>query len=247
MLFVFTSCTSLLMQSEFKRNGFYEEKPQIVYLSNNLKEVAFVKMHHIGRKEYYKNVATKIDSLTKMGYSVFYEGIETESETDSLQADIYNRKLRKLIGATVGEYLDTLNNTYLGKYKISKKYKMIVQPSASGLNIDTLQALNADLSFKTLINEFENKHYKIELDSCDFKTSLDSKNYTCELVEDNLRTSFFDETVLELRDKNLAKKVLKHQGDKIVIVFGGLHLSGMKVELTKADSNWQYMSNKNNQ
>ncbi len=245
-LLLCVSCVSLIMKSEFKRYGFYEEKCEITYLSNNIKEVAFIEMHHIGRKEFYDDVATKIDSLKKQGYSVFYEGIETEPDTDSLQADAYNRKLRKLIGATVGEYLDTLNNTYLGKYKISNKYKMMMQPAASELNIDTIQALRADISFKTLVNEFENKYSKIELDSCDLKTSLFSKTYSCELVKKSQRTAFFDETVLGLRDRNLAKKVMEYQGDKIVIVFGSLHVSGMMIELTKADSGWHYLMEKIN-
>ena len=245
-LLLCSSCVSLIMKSEFKRYGFYDEKSKVHYLSNNTKEVAFIGMHHVGRKEFYTDVASKIDSLKKQGYLVFYEGVETESGTDSLTADVQNRKLRKLIGSTVGEYLDTLNNKFLGKYKISKKFKMMMQPASSELNIDTIQALRADVSFKTLVNEFEKKYYKIELDSCDFNTSLNSKTYDCELIEKKLRTTFFDETVLELRDQNLARKILEHQGNKIVIVFGSLHLTGMMVELRKTDSKWHYLMDKIN-
>ena len=66
------------------------------------------------------------------------------------------------------------------------------------------------------------------------------------MIEKKLRTTFFDETVLELRDQNLARKILEHQGNKIVIVFGSLHLTGMMVELRKTDSKWHYLMDKIN-
>ena len=227
--------------------GFYDEKAEITYLSNGIKEVAFINMHHIGKKEFYDDVSSKIDSLKKQQYIVFYESYAEEAETDSLTKDINERKLRKLLGISTAEYFDAENNLFLGKYKINKKHKLMNQPAAYEMNIDTTKAIRVDISPSTMINEFETKYQKIELDDCDLKTNLNSKIYDCAKIEKSEIKYFMDEIVIELRDKNLANKVQSHKSNKIVVVYGSIHLRGMRVELEKIDSSWDYSREKNNE
>lgn len=234
------SCGSAIINSEFKRMGFYENKVPINYLSNGTKEIAYLSMHHFGKQEFYNDVAIKIDSLKNEGFFFFYEGYAPENGTDSITADLNERKLRKLIGISTAEYFDPETNLYSKKYKLPEKYKLINQPSAHLLGIDTTKAIRADISTAKMITTFEKKYGEVQLSNCDLATSLESKVYNCELLPKTIREDFINEIVMTLRNKNLANLVHSQQSSKIAIVYGSLHLAGMTHELRKIDADWNY-------
>lgn len=55
-------------------------------------------MRHIGKREFYDEVAVKVDSLQKIGYSVFYENVSDEKEIDSFSHYNHHHKIKKVNG-----------------------------------------------------------------------------------------------------------------------------------------------------
>lgn len=226
--------------------GAFDEACKLTYLSNEEKEVAFLAMHHIGKKAFYEDVATKVDSLQKAGFFVFYEGYSDESPEDSLANDRNERKLRKVLGVALEAYLDTVNHTVLG-IKIRKKNAraLVNQPGLTALGIDTLTSRRVDISPAKMMEVFEQKHGEVILDSCDLKTSLSSLTYNCQDLGSKLQDAFFEEIVFKLRDQHLAGEIQQHSGAKIAVVYGSMHLRGLRVELGKLDERWAYLTEKN--
>lgn len=231
------SCTKIILGSALKKIGAYEEECNITYLSNGDKKVAFLNMHHIGRKEFYDHVGFKVDSLQKEDYIIFYEGVGNKVKIDSLKQDVYDRKFRKLLGFIPDSYIDTTNNRFLGKYKLSNKYQLINQPDYHAIRVDTSLAVKADISMNKLIDAFEKKYNDIKLDNCDFNTDLKDKTYNCNTVQKSLKQKFNDEFILEYRNRYVATKINNHKNKKIAIIYGKFHLPGMYDELKKIDPN----------
>lgn len=240
LIIIATSCTSMLLNSALKDIGAFDDKVTMDSLSNGEKEVAFINMHHVGREEFYRDAAFKIDSLQNLDYMVFYESVIEEKNTDSIVKDHNERKIRKILGFIPEEHLDTVNNRLFGKYKYSGTYDLINQPDYHRMNVDTTTAVKADVSLNTLIEAFEKKHAQIELNNCDMDLSLSSTSYNCERASKSVQKAFMDEFIMDFRNAHLAKLIHHQKRPKIAVIFGKAHLSGMVVELRKLDSNWAY-------
>ncbi len=241
-----SSCTSLIVNTSLKEIGAYDDATKIHNLSNGSKKVVFIGMHHIGRKEFYDDVSAKIDSLQQQDYVVFYESVAEEVQTDSVAQDRALRKLRKLLGFVPEDYLDTINNTFLGKYKYSDKYQLMNQPSYHEMSVDTVNAVKADLSISAMVSSFETKNGEIQLDDCDLTSGLNSNTYECTRVKKSLRKKFFNAFIVDFRNQHLANKIQDSEADKVVVIYGKYHLSGMVVELRKLDSAWDYEKGESN-
>ncbi|MBL4746951.1 MAG: hypothetical protein JKY08_11380 [Flavobacteriaceae bacterium] len=188
-------------------------------------------MHHVGNKDFFDDVAHKIDSLQKLDYTVFYESTRDDKETDSLIKETNGLKLRKLMGFFPGKYLDTAKNVIAGKIKYKEKHKLIEQPNYNKLNVDSLTSIKADVSLSELISEFEKKHTEIKLDSCDFKFSLEDKNYKCKKANKSLQKIFNKDYIKDYRNKYLAKKIINSKKNKILVIYGNAHYYGLSMEL----------------
>lgn len=235
-----TSCTALWL----KFSGVYNEKPKLKSISNGQKNVVYIPLQHIGRIEYYKDMSKKIDSLTEIGYVVFYESITTDLEvtTDSVDRSEYIRlakKFRKIQGSfqAGNGYLDTINNKIYGTISYNEKYDLINQPNYFDMGVDSLTSVNADVTLEDLLGAFEEKNGTIVLNDCDINTDLDS-NYICEPLSNKLRRDFKKNFALGMRNTNLAKLIDEHNSDKILVIYGVLHFKGLLKELKLIDDNW---------
>ena len=163
-----TSCNSFWL----KYSGVLDEKTELKVISNGQKNIAYLPLHHIGRKEYYDEMVT------------------TDLK-DSLEYIDYAKKFRKIqggFGAGNG-YLDTINNKIYGNIKYDEKYKMRNQPKFFEIGVDSLSAINADVKLEELISAFEKRNGTIKLNECDLKTGLKSE-YTCETLNKKLKKDF---------------------------------------------------------
>ena len=115
VLFCASSC-NLAGKIILKRAGILENKVTVEKISNIKKTVVFVKMHHVGTSDFYKDVKVKIDSLHLEGYIFLYEGVTLNIELDSLKMDTVKRKYRKLFGFGLSNkgYLDTTDHSIMG-------------------------------------------------------------------------------------------------------------------------------------
>lgn len=239
-IFTLTSCSSIMTNRGLKRSGVFNVKSELNSIENEQKKIIFIPMQHIGRKELYNDVANKIDSLQKLDYTVFYEGVNYGK--DSLVRVENLMKLRRIKGffpqGNKG-YIDTTTNIIAGKIKYKGKYKLINQPSYGKLKVDSLTSIWADVSLAELITDFEKKNEKIILDKCNFSFSLKDENFKCKKVKKSLRKIFDREYAFGYRDKSLAERIVKSEKNKILVIYGSRHFWGLYLELKKIDKNFR--------
>ena len=239
-ILIFTSCSSLMINRGLKRSGVFNIKSELYSIENDQKKIIFIPMHHIGRIEFYDDVANKIDSLQKLDYTVFYEGVNYGN--DSLVRIKNLMKLRKIKGffpqGNKG-YIDTTTNIIASKIKYKGNYKLINQPSFSKLKVDSLTSIWADVSLTELIPDFENKNEKIRLDQCDFSYSLEDENFKCKKAKKSLRKIFEREYAFGYRDKSLAERIAKSDKKNILVIYGNGHFWGLYFELKKLEQNFK--------
>ena len=99
-LIVLSSCASKLVDFALKKNGVLDTKAVLQPLEYDDKKIVFLNMIHLGTKEYYADVKSKIDSLQKEGFFVMYEGLYLrKSERIIKENDTVNYlKFRKVMG-----------------------------------------------------------------------------------------------------------------------------------------------------
>lgn len=238
LIFSLTSCVSMFLDTALEQMGVFEEKPKLQLLKNDNKKVLFMGMHHLGRKEFYNDVAYKVDSLQKKGFVVYYELIKNNAIKDSLKKIEYYKKARKITGIKTGKYYDTITKKIGGKYKYKGDYNLIPQPSYEKMNVNMDSALNADVGINNLIDEFEKKFGEIKLEDCDKNNPVYSKEYNCDLIDKELREKFDIEYIENYRDKNLANEISNSKKENILVIYGKKHFEGLKSELQKIDNNW---------
>lgn len=227
------------MNLALENAGIFEEKVELRKISNNYKNLIFIGMHHIGRKEFYNDVANKIDSLQRQGFVVYYEKLKKNNVIDSISNDVYKKKFRKMIGLTTTKYYDTINKVIGGKLKYKGNYKLTNQFPYNKLHINMETAKNIDVKLSDLIKGFEFKYGAIALDDCDKQTKSDSSVYDCDRIDNKSAQIFKNEFIIAFRNKNLANAIMNSTKRKIVVIYGKIHFEGLKTELQGIDKNWK--------
>lgn len=246
MLLIFTSCATIFNKKIIKNLGVENEKTELKFIDNKEQEIIFIPMHHVGRKVYYDDIANKVDSLQKLNFIVFYEGVTYDKEKDSLIRRKSFLKLRKITGFfPQGQqgYLDTTTNIIGGKIKYKGKHKLFNQPSYKQLKVDSLNSIRADVYLTQLINDFEKNYGEIILDSCDYKTDFKDKNYKCKKVKRIFRKKFKNEYMKDYRNKYLAEQIFKSEENKILVIYGDAHYTGLWYQLYLLDNNYTTIRN----
>lgn len=230
-----TSCSSIWL----KYSGVLDEKPELRAMTDGDKDVVYLPLHHIGRKEYYEAMAQQIDSLQNEDYIVFYEMVNVNARDTSVYIELAKkfRKIQGDLGAANG-YLDTLNNRIYGTIAYDVKYVMMNQPSFGDLGVDSNSAVNADISLEELIEAFEKKHGVITLSPCDINSDLKAL-YNCETLSSKLRKDFRKSFVLDLRNEQLAERIRTSEAKKIFVIYGARHYKGLLKELKAIDKRWR--------
>jgi hypothetical protein len=235
IIFIFSSC---LTKFFLNRMGVFDKKVFLKYITNGNKKIVFLPMHHIGTESFYKDEARLVDSLLKKGYTVFYEFVRKNNFSDSSYID--SLKFRKITGmpskykgnSTV--YLDTINNTILGrKSKLVSNYKLKNQSVEYLKKYDTAIVKNIDTDMYNLIKAYEKKYGLINLEKIDFDIKLGEEYKMSEKSE---RKTFF---MLESRNDIITKAILNETSNKIALIYGAAHYDGILKNLQAADKNYK--------
>lgn len=232
--FLLQSCTKMFLS----HYGIFDERAEINKISNNVKQLAFIQMHHVGKPNFYEGVKCKIDSLQKAGYFVFYEAVANGVDKNSAIFDTVIRKFRKVTGLTVPQgtagYLDSDKGTLNGKqYSFLKG--LVNQPKGTSIGIDSNKSKRVDMDFVSLINKFEKKYGTIILDDCDWSNALNTP-YLC--VKNYPKAAIID--MLEnFRNENLVNEIINSSYTKILVVYGARHYKKVVQMLNTKDKAWQ--------
>ncbi|UIR54500.1 hypothetical protein LZQ00_09470 [Sphingobacterium sp. SRCM116780] len=239
LFLLFSSCSeSLLVQS----TGVLQNASKTYHLKNGNREIIYIPMRHLGKRNYYDFIQRKVDSLQKEGFVVFYESIAYE--VDSVQQrDVYDRKFRKLVGHVVGStkvYEKTSDTTKVLMAPIYKNLgsRIIQQPEYSFFKVDYNTAVVADIPKNVLLDEYEYTHGPIVLDDCDWNTPL-NKPYTCKPIKTKWKNIFNKDFIMKRREENLAALVADASQQKILIMFGGAHYKGFLKCLQERNHAWK--------
>lgn len=203
----------------------------IGYYEKEGREVAAIPMIHVNKPEFYKMTKRKIDSLRNDGYQVFYESIDS-NVTDSLQLDVLMRKFRQVTGFALMDYMDSENETF----KSLQKAKYVSQAEVDyGVIYKTDH--HADLYLEQMIELFEKRFGEITLNDCDTTTPL-GKKYKCSKVDESKEYFILN----GIRDRHVLDEIEKSSAEKIVVVFGRIHVMDLHSKLQKLG--WQHQREK---
>ena len=237
ILVLITSCKSYFVNSYFKSIGVYDNKIILEKLVSNDKEIVCIGMHHLGKKEFYDDVKTKIDSLKKEEYFFYLEGIGSDfsnkssiNKTDSLGLIELAYKLRKINGnfpISKGFKIDY--SEFFKQKGIKLREVLMNQPSYVEFGLSTINSKNTDLKIEELLKIYEAKKGKIILDSCDYKTPYFEKSI-CKSKSDK---KTYDKIIFDERNNSIISHILSDKKRKIAIIYGKIHFIGIKDSLQK--------------
>ncbi|MHB8260496.1 MAG: hypothetical protein ACYDCN_03530 [Bacteroidia bacterium] len=211
-VFLFSSCG--IIQGIWE---LHKKKAKVYSYHVADKEIKFIAMHHLGKKQFYDDVKNKIALLKKDGYVVYYELITSDVKLDSLQKDTLKKKYRKLKGFG-GTYQEVSRNTLLQKYMQQPNY-----PDLGTTDTD----LRADINKLQFINEWEKQNGKIVLDSVDFHTPFDAKYDR----KSPYTKKQWNNVAIKYRNRYLVNLIKANNDKKIVAVYGKGHRKDFKKRL----------------
>lgn len=223
-LFLLASCAQKIVDIALKKNGILDETTVLRPIKYADKDIVFLDMMHLGKKEYYADVTAKIDSLQKDGYFVFHEGL-------------YLRRSDRVINTKDTNYLKFRKITNLDplvEYSKIKpfsdyisKYNLIDQPDYVNLSMTAENSKPVDLSIAKLISEFEKQKGPVALTQCDYDTQLGSGSYNCGKVDNEARNLLMEDIAINKRNENIIDQIKQSDKRKILIVYGKKHYDGV--------------------
>lgn len=220
------SCKNMLINAGFQAMGVYDDVAKMHIVKSASKEIVLLPTHHLGTALYYKDLQVKIDSLATLNYFFYVEKIKADGANDTLL-----RKYRKFMGTPVASagYKNILDSIIGKKHKIKLKKEIIDQPSYEDLGVPVEQSKNVDATLEEVINYYEKKYGIIELDSCDFETKY-TEETTCPKFK--VSKSNRNDVIEDFRNEIVLKSIDIEEHDKIAIIYGDAHTSGILQGLT---------------
>ncbi len=183
------------------------------------KELKYVSMHHMGKKEFYDDVKNIVTDNKNKGFVVYYELVSTDFTTDSLLKDTIRRKARKLKGFS-GTYKENAEGSYFKKYVQQPAYKEMGTTDSD---------IRADVNYLQLINQWEKVNGAIILDSTDLNTSFTEKFSKGTFYTKEQYNTIF----IHYRNENLINLIKSSTDNKILILYGEGHRKDFKKRLKK--------------
>lgn len=224
IVFAFASCGRTLTGLALK---FYKH-PTLHYYTNGDKQLIFMPMIHLNKPEFYDEVKHYVDSLRNDGYVFVYESVKPSKDLDSVQADMYRRKFRHVVGFDLTSYTDK-NNENMKRYRV----KGAISQTMKNTGLDREKDILGDIGMDSLVRIYEKERGEIVLNDYDLKTPLNKK-----YKGDKLPKSDKDYLIITVRNKVLTDKIASLPDKKIVVLYGALHRSGFSANLKKDDANW---------
>ncbi|MCP4441978.1 MAG: hypothetical protein GY810_23970 [Aureispira sp.] len=197
-----------------------EIKP--VYYSDSKREAILVPITHFGQKEFYSDLTDSIKHWKRNDYRIYYEIIK--KIPDEINVDkVYHRKLRWINGGVIPS-----RETYAEGEELFEN--AMAQPKWVDMGI-TETDLNADVSLKEIIEEYERLYGTINLSECDWSTPMDASvdEYECSIKSKNKLSP----VTVDYRNEEVVNYVNQNQDKKIVIIYGAAHIKGILKLLKK--------------
>ena len=225
-LIALSSCASKLVDLALKKNGVLDTQVALQPLEYNDKQIVFLNMVHLGTKEYYADVKSKVDSLQNEGFFVMYEGLYLRKSERIIKVnDTLNYlKFRKVMG--IDPLVEYSKMKPFSDYIV--KHNLLDQPDYPELGITSKNSKAVDLPMSVLISELEKEKGTVQLNQCDYDLKLGSGAYTCGKVDKDIQKYMLQNVILDKRNENIVGQIKESTSKKILVVYGKNHYSGIK-------------------
>lgn len=207
--------------TDLEAKGILQDKAQIKKIDFLNKDIVFLPMHHLGTKKFYQDVYTKVDSLNKLGYFFYLEKVSADANK---KEDLM--KLRKILGMGIptNGYQKALD-LITSRIK-SLKDRLTLQPDYIHWGLNETNSQNVDVTLSDLIRQYETQNGNIILENCDQKVPDITLNTRCRY--DKMMGKAYNSVVLDFRNKLIVENLLKEKRQKIVLMYGDGHYTGIK-------------------
>ncbi len=224
-------------------------------ISNGKKTVVFQAMSHIAKKEFYKNVQKNIIDFKTASWVYFYEWVKPWNQESSekfdkalwinFTPDLY-KHMSRLYWVTFqdnNDFIWLVNNldfnVDLNLDEIVKIYEKKVKISNTPKTENT-QIINASEQILEKLNQLNNNELNllIYINQAILNTIIKNDKQAKNLLKDIWNPDLFD-VILEERNNNLVKEIIKNDYNKIYITYWLLHFDWVLQLLQKNDINWK--------
>lgn len=222
--FVLCSCASAVVN----KLDLDSDTPVVEKLPVTEKEVYFLGMAHLAKKEFYENTKKIVENLQSEGFVFYVESVKEFPNENAVVDTLSMKKFRKLTNLDVGLKYSESKNVLL--QKIKNKYNLVDQPRYELLGIKNFKRV--DYNYTQLVAFYENKYSMIKLDSCDVRADI-GKLYGCKPLNASQRINFTNEIIFNKRNDLIVDSILNSADKKIVVIYGKKHLEGVRYQLTQ--------------
>jgi hypothetical protein len=185
--------------------------PEVRSIKLRKKTVAFVPLTHVSTPKFYEGVKRIVNEYKNKGYVVFFE--ELKEEKDPHAQDTLQRKLRKIVGFEPNRETYSFIKTFFPE--------AIPQPKYQELGITAFD-VNADISVRQFVEQYEKMYEPVHLSNCDFETPLGSLLYPCEKLDNDLNP-----IVMDYRNEDVSGLIKSSRNKKILVLYGAWHIDGI--------------------
>lgn len=215
------ACESGLPESVYTTEVDYTD------YKSDTKQLRFVKMHHIGKKEFYNNVSALVEKAKNENYVLYYEWIKFD-----LSTEIEKRKIRKLTGFIPSE------EGYRELISMIGDDSLVVQDNNQFLGLVNNKDYLVDITHTELLDKFEQLHGKLILSEADLEAPIK------EFLDVDISESKVNDVLLTERNKIIVEHITTHPHSKIIVLYGANHEEGV-IELLKQENPSWYRVSKN--
>ena len=226
------SCINILG----KVTGLSENTTTLEKINVPNKEVYFLGMRHLGKKEFYESAEKTIKEYQDKGFVFYLEGInKIDSSNFSndnpryIKDTLSHKKIRRILGIDLANKYSEIDNPILDN--LVTKYSLIDQPKYYKLGVKNY--VWVDIPLSELIKKFESTHGTVNLTTCDSVTDLKAP-YVCGIANKITLKQFKNEIIKQYRNEHIVNTIKNSTDKKIVIIYGILHYKGI-VELLKVN------------
>lgn len=129
--------------------------------------------------------------------------------------------------ASIG-YKQILDSIIGKKIKLKLKKEIIDQPSYEALGVPDNHSENVEATLEEVIGYYETTYGELKLEDCDFET-LYTEETTCPKFK--LSRDIWEDVLLDFRNEVVLKTIAMEAHDKIALIYGEGHMSGILKEL----------------
>ncbi len=195
-----------------------ETDPITFTFSNGEKTVTYIPMIHIGTREFYDAVASRVKAEKEDGATLYYEFVDFDVLDDDDK-----RKVRAMVGIlpTPNQYAMLAGSGYVG------------QSNDDYLGLVNDKDVDVDVTAAQLLAAYEDEFGPIEV------TGKDATSDLTEMAEKTLPPLDVQKIVLAARNRKVADAIDTRPDTDVVLLFGAAHGPGILECLQALDPKWK--------